>query len=436
MRSSARSALRRSLPSALSCRRASPVSPVAASARPLCVVPHRLLEGLAGRWRWRVERLLPAAEPDPGEQRRRQVVLQEREAAGHLNGHLGGQFVGALDREFRPSTEGGGGPQEVDVVGVVGDRVEPLGVALRDVVEIGGDRALVGRDGVVVAADADVDVSRHVDQVAGGGHELAEGVRARLGEVRFPRFHQVDVVVVRARVVGMRRDHLFEEFLRLQGARLRLAAAPVVPGHRVHDRRGVQGGRLRIVGELLGYLRDGVDPGCVESRPVGVLVGGVAARQSADQRLFPLARVLAPVLCLLQALERLKLALARHRVVQVAAQGQGLAPVRHRRLRVEPRGLLEGANGLGVVEGVDETKPLIEETLRRVRRGRDGVVEVAQALQRGRERRAGVVGCDRGDSDGRDRERDDDGAQDASADPHGGQSNSGGGSAVASSLGG
>jgi len=106
--------------------------------------------------------------------------------------------------------------------------------------------------------------------------------------------------VVRARVVGMRRDHSLEEFLRFAGTRLRLAAAPVVPGHRVHERGGVQGGRFRVVREPLRDRRDGVDPRRVECRAVGVLVGGVAARQGVDQGLLTLVSLGAPLLCLLE----------------------------------------------------------------------------------------------------------------------------------------
>ena len=251
----------------------------------------------------------------------------------------------------------------------------------------------------------------HVDQVPGGRHERAQSVGAGFGEVGFAGFHQVDVVVVCSRVAGMLGECPFEQRLRFERPGLGLAAAPVVPGHRVHDRRRVQGGRFGIVGKPLGHFGDRLDPGGVEGRAVGVLVGGVAARECVDQGLLALAGVAPSLLSLSQAVQGLELSLVRHPVVQVAAEGEGLAPVRHRRLRVETRRFLEGPYGLGVVEGVDETQPLVEEALRPVRRGRDRVVEIAQAFELRRERFAGDVvgGCtvggeDRHGGDGQGRE--------------------------------
>jgi len=88
--------------------------------------------------------------------------------------------------------------QEVQVMGVVGERIGtawPVGV---DIDFIDRDRRLVGRERVAVAADAVVDVARHVDDVTGAGHQRGEPVSRRLGPFGpIRRLDRVDVEVVK-----------------------------------------------------------------------------------------------------------------------------------------------------------------------------------------------------------------------------------------------
>ena len=67
-----------------------------------------------------------------------------------------------------------------------------------DIDFIDRDRRLVGRERVAVAADAVVDVARHVDDVTGAGHQRGEPVSRRLGPFGpIRRLDRVDVEVVK-----------------------------------------------------------------------------------------------------------------------------------------------------------------------------------------------------------------------------------------------
>ena len=84
-------------------------------------------------------------------------------------------------------------PDEVQVVRVVAERIHPLRAALGDVVLVrfrGGD---VRRDDVRVAADALINVGRHVDDVAGAGHEGEQAIRFGFGALgRVGSFPEMD----------------------------------------------------------------------------------------------------------------------------------------------------------------------------------------------------------------------------------------------------
>jgi hypothetical protein len=69
----------------------------------------------------------------------------------------------------------------VQVVGVVQDGHEALGLDGGEVGAVGLDGALVGAGGVVPAADPRVDVRRHVEHVADLDVELDEPVGRALG---------------------------------------------------------------------------------------------------------------------------------------------------------------------------------------------------------------------------------------------------------------
>ena len=113
-----------------------------------------------------------------------------------------------LTRRFHgdrlPPIEGCGRPQEVQVVRVVADRVQPLRLTLRQVVLVRAYRALVGFRGICIASDADVDVSGHVHHVPRGRHQRAEPIRASHRAIGIiGGLQHVNVIVKRSWMVGV-----------------------------------------------------------------------------------------------------------------------------------------------------------------------------------------------------------------------------------------
>ena len=216
------------------------------------VVPDALHEQELVGGRGLLEHLVPPAEAGERVVGDDAEAAEERQLLEHLVAHLGRGLARGVDRELAPAVRGGGEPEEVDVVRVVGHRVEALGPALRDVVLVGGDRGLVGGRGVRVAAHALVDVRGHVHHVPRARHQLQQAVRRGLRLLRRVRLHGVDVEVVRPGVVRVAGEHLLQVADDLGRLRVGPAVAqPVVPGPHVHERLRVDRGRVQVVGELL-----------------------------------------------------------------------------------------------------------------------------------------------------------------------------------------
>ena len=163
----------------------------------------------------------------------------------------------------------------MNVVRIVGVGVDALRLHLREIGLVGGRRHLVGLQRVEVAPDAEVDVRRHVDQVAGrkvlGRQPVGVGLRT-LRLVR--RLDGVDVEMDRADMVGVRLQHALQrgdQVGRPPGRRL-AAIRPVVPGRQVHQRLGVERGDVEIVRKALRDLLHRVGIGDVERDAVGGLV--------------------------------------------------------------------------------------------------------------------------------------------------------------------
>ena len=92
---------------------------------------------------------------------------------------------------------------------------------------------------------------------------------------------------------------------------------------------------------------------------------------------------------LLRQRERLRLVVRRHRRVDVRAEHQRVAPIGHRRVRIEPRRLGERARRLGVIEREGEVDALVDEELRAFDRGGHRERVNAEVLQPRRQRRVG-----------------------------------------------
>jgi hypothetical protein len=115
------------------------------------------------------------------------------------------------------------------------------------------DRRLVIGQRVKIAPDPVVDVARHMHEVAGAGNGTPQPVGIGLGALRpVRRLHRVDVIVDRARMVRVARQHAFER-RHDRGALLvwRVAAGlPVIPRAEVHHRFSVEHRDLVVVREL------------------------------------------------------------------------------------------------------------------------------------------------------------------------------------------
>jgi hypothetical protein len=165
-----------------------------------------------------------------------------------LSGRL--QRQPTLPVERRPQTRGSG------CCAGSSRWIQPLRAALRDVVHVGRNRKLVALDRVRVAADALIDVRRHVDHVAGGRHQRQQRVGGTLAALRrIGTLDEMDVHVHRARVFRVARHDVLGQLDHFRGAGVRRAVAlPVAPRPQVHHRLDVERRRVEIVREPLVHL--------------------------------------------------------------------------------------------------------------------------------------------------------------------------------------
>jgi hypothetical protein len=303
-----------------------------------------------------------------------------RQQRRHLPGRREGQL--AVAHHHR------GESPEVVVVRVVARRVHAEGrVLVADVALVGVDGVVVGLHGVGVAADTDVDVARHVDEVPRPRHEPGEALGAGDGALGVELLDGVDEEVAAARVVRVLRDDGLEVGEGLGDPRIGAAVRrPVIPGPQVHERLRVEHRDLVVVREASGECGHGIGVRLVEVLAVGGRGALVARRQGLDEP--PLAR--ARVIHLRQRAlqrgvggERRRLV---HRQVDVRAPGQRFAPPAHRASGIEALRLAEGPHALGVVEGVVEAQPLVEVGLRLGDARGDGVVVIAEVGVEGHRR--------------------------------------------------
>src|SRR5262252_2803803 len=99
---------------------------------------HRSVDLEVCRWPWFGERRVPVAETDVGDERNEKIELDWRQLLGHRRtcGGCSHHTPRGVARGRLPSHHLRRGPQEVDVVGIVGEGIEALRLA-------GGDVALV-----------------------------------------------------------------------------------------------------------------------------------------------------------------------------------------------------------------------------------------------------------------------------------------------------
>jgi hypothetical protein len=85
--------------------------------------------------------------------------------------------------------------------------------------------------------------------------------------------------------------------------------------------------------------------------------------------------------------------LGRHRLVEIRPERHRLAPIGHRQARVQPRGFAERAQRFGMVEGIQQPQPLIEEPLGPGSRRGDRHVQRAEPAELRRQRRIARLGA-------------------------------------------
>ena len=344
------------------------------------VVPHTDRVRLVCRWLRLRQQLLPHPEACIRQQRRDRIVRRPRQRAGMVMRHLLGQSPRRVDRHCPSSFERRRRPEEVQVVRVVADGIQPLRLTLGKIVLVSGDRPHVGFRGIGVASDADVDVRGHMDHVSCGWHQRAETIGARCCPVGIGRsLEQVNVVVQCTCVVRLSRNDGFEHGE--DARRLGLGSAvllPVVPRHRVHLRIREECLNVRIIFKTVGGLLHRSGVGAVEGGAIAFAVSGVSQRQRLDECLLAGGRATGQCARLPDGGVGLPTVFLRHRRIEVGTKRDRPSPVRHRKTGIQPRRFAKRANRLGVVERIQQAQPLIEEALRLGHRGRDRHVQCPQ----------------------------------------------------------
>jgi hypothetical protein len=350
----------------------------------------RVLDGVVAG-----EDLVPHLEPHHRQVRRDQERVEERQVGcefwwdrrGHVGRSLQGERAATLDAG-RPC-------QEVQVVRVVEDRHQSLGLVGLEVRAIGDDGAFVRARSVVPAADPGVDVRRHVDHVADGDVEFDQAIGGAFGAFGCGRgLHRVDVVVVGARVVRVAFQDRLQRGDDLDGLGSRFTGCvPVVPRDHVHERLGEQRGGVEVVGVRRHDVAHRVGVGPVEVGAVLQRFGRVALGQRLDVRALPVAGVCGERQRALAGGVGRGHGVGRHGPVDVRPQGQRQPPVAHRARFVERDGGLERTGGLEVIEAEDEHQALVEVASRLVGLGRDRHRVIAEAVEEGNRggRQLGVV---------------------------------------------
>ena len=285
----------------------------------------------------------------------RQHLLQHPDLARGVEVHLGGEGIGRLDRLRTAARHRGGEGEEVDVVRVIRERIDAHRVLPFDEHLVGVDGVLVGLHGVVPPSDADVDVCGHVDHVPFARHEPSEPLGARHRGLRVHRFDRVDVVMARAGVVRVARDDSLELAYDFLGAGVGSpVGSPVVPRAEVHQRFGVQGRGVEVVGVGVGDPLHRARVQRVQLGTVGRRDRRVALRDRLDVRALRRRGVGLERQRFLRRRVRGDSARRVHGSVDVRAVGEGDPPVAHGAGGIEFCGARERADRFRVIESVDE----------------------------------------------------------------------------------
>ena len=182
-----------------------------------------------------------------------------------------------------------------------------------------------------------------------------------------------------------------EDSERLVDLDRRLAGGgPPEPGAKVHQAVDVESAGVGVLRAEL-FVNRLHGERVVDAELLGIAQGdvgagtgarGVALRECVDIKLLRRSRLGQTLIRHPALLDGKQHARIVDRDVQVAAGGQGDAPVGHRELGVFDRGLMERAEGRFGIKTIEERKPLIEELLGTRVGSVDLVVEVARLSRR------------------------------------------------------
>ncbi len=288
----------------------------------------------------------------------------------------------------------------MDVVRDVVRRVGRVGVHRGEIRAVRLDRRRVRKHRVVVPADTQVDVRRHVDEVADAGGQRADPVgRGQCLRRRRGGFVEVDAVVMGARMVRRDPRGAVEQRDDLRRPRLRRATGlPVVVRVRVHDGFGRQHRDVGVVGIARGELAHRV--GVVARELVGIRLRiiAVAPGERLDQRPLARCRVGRVGARLHDGVDGDRHVLALHVVIHAGTERPRDAPAAQRAVDVRQRGGTKRTHAFGEVESPAEHHALVEELLRAHarRHARSFVGTDSQQLRFRHGQRAGVVQADGG----------------------------------------
>src|SRR5450755_712497 len=231
-------------------------------------------------------------EPNEYEDRSRCVALGH----GHVVEHwtdMGSQLISGSLGVNEVARHAVGSCEEVKIVAVIHHVVHAAGcggLPQIHAVNISPRRSAVG--GCRVVSYPHISVRGHMHEMTRGWYERFQTPGASQGPLRvWGRLHSMDVVMIRADVIGITTQHRFQHGDSLFRTFGRAAVeAPEFPGVEIHQALCVECGRVEIVWVVSGELSHRVCVLRVELPQVNLGVRRVALRQSVDVSAFAFRR--------------------------------------------------------------------------------------------------------------------------------------------------
>ena len=156
------------------------------------------------------QHFVPAPECGEGEDVVGHHLLEHEYPARHVEIYFRFQCPRRLERLGTPSRHGRDEREEMNVVGIVGQRIDRDRLLALDERLVGVDRMDVARGRVAVSADSDINVGRHVHHVPHPGHQARQSLGAGHRLLRRHRLHGVDIVVTGAGMLRIPGDDPFQ----------------------------------------------------------------------------------------------------------------------------------------------------------------------------------------------------------------------------------